>query len=136
MKNLRNTLAYRDYVFYLKDKAEMMKAESFNYLNHFAASWSPDGIGINWLKGPIYDIWNVMTDISLSHAVLSDTMVPYMTSLGFQYFKLLMIILIACSRYFRNFRKNFYDPLIWKPRSVIFDNLSTLTETQTDVFSW
>ena len=69
----------------------MMQAEASNYLNHYAVSWSPDGIGINWFKGPIYDIWNMMADIGSRNAAMADTMVSNMTSLGFQYCELLMI---------------------------------------------
>ena len=63
----------------MKADAEAANAESFHFLTHHASSWSPDGIGINWFKGPIYDIWN--------HLVVATNVIPgvtEMTSFGFQ----------------------------------------------------
>ena len=68
----------------MTDDAEATKAEAFNFLNHHATSWSSDQIGINWFKGPIYEIWQ--------HMVID--IAPQMTSFGFQNCKLMFIIII------------------------------------------
>ena len=80
-------------LFLLKDDAEATRAEAFHFLEMHAASWSPvTTMGINWFKGPIYDIWNHMVVLTSQPALGVSADVAEMTSFGFQSYKLTVIL--------------------------------------------
>ena len=91
-KKSRILLPTEQFLILFKDDAEATKIEASHFLSMHAASINAQGTGINWFKGPIYDIWQHMVVLTSSPALGVSADVAEITSFGFQSYKLTVIL--------------------------------------------